>query len=88
MLTGAAPEVGHRFRTPLGRAAVAGIALGVTVLACHRSQPARPAAPAPAEKPATTPAESAIPAAPPAPRGKQIVVAYSSNILGEYEPCG
>jgi len=69
--------------------ALAGIALGMAVAACHRSQPAAPArrpAPAPPAEKAATPAESA--AAPPAPRGKQIVVAYSSNILGEYEPCG
>jgi hypothetical protein len=62
--------------------ALAGIALGVTVAACHRSRPA----PAPPAEKAATPDESA--AAPPTPRGKQIVVAYSSNILGEYEPCG
>ena len=25
---------------------------------------------------------------PPPPRGKQITILYSSNLLGEYEPCG
>jgi len=86
MLTGAAPEVAHRFRTPLGRLALTGVALGLAVAACHRSPSARPAAPPPA-KTAATSAESPATAAPP-PRGKQIVVAYSSNNLGEYEPCG
>ena len=83
MLTGAAPEVAHRFRTPLGRLALTGVALGLAVAACHRS---RPAAPPPA-KTAAPSAEPPTTAAPP-PRGKQIVVAYSSNNLGEYEPCG
>jgi len=87
MLTGAAPEVGHRFRAPLGRVALAGIALGVTVAACHRQKPAAPGQRA-APSPAATLADSATAAGPPPPRGKQIVVAYSSNILGEYEPCG
>jgi len=87
MLTGAAPEVAHRFRTPLGRLALTGVALGLAVAACHRSPSARPAAPPPA-KTAATSAESPATAAPPPPRGKQIVVAYSSNNLGEYEPCG
>jgi hypothetical protein len=39
--------------------------------------------------PATAGAQTvAIPPAPPAPRGKAITILYSSNLLGEYEPCG
>jgi hypothetical protein len=30
----------------------------------------------------------AVAESPPPPRGKQITIAYSSNLLGEYEPCG
>jgi hypothetical protein len=37
---------------------------------------------------APAPGDTAAAAVPSPPRGKQIVIAYSSNILGEYEPCG
>ena len=51
--------------------------------ACHRGTPARPeAGPGPARTAAPEPP------APRPPRGKQITIVYSSNLLGEYEPCG
>jgi hypothetical protein len=87
MLTGAASDVGPGFRSEIHRRlglAVAGVAVGLAVASCHSSRSGAPltadAAAAPAELPAA--------AAPPPPRGKQITIAYSSNILGEYEPCG
>lgn len=60
-------------------------ALGLAVASCHRS---RPQATPTADAGIPAPAESDTAAAPLPPRGKEIVVAYSSNILGEYEPCG
>jgi len=50
---------------------------------CRRAVPGGPAA-------APPPTIAAAPPAPPAPppRGKQITIVYSSNLLGEYEPCG
>jgi hypothetical protein len=36
----------------------------------------------------TTAAPAPSPADPAAPRGNQLAILYSSNILGEYEPCG
>ncbi len=87
MLTGAAPEVAERFRGVVARASLGlavlgavGLALGVASCHARRRQP-----PAVAADAGAAPAAAAV--APP-PRGKQIVVAYSSNILGEYEPCG
>ena len=61
--------------------------LPLALAACrkaHRDRPApgvtQAAAPAPKAPPV---AESAPP-----PRGKQLTIVYSSNLLGEYEPCG
>ena len=64
--------------------AVAGLAAG-TLTSCRPSHPA-----APAGTDATAPRLAAAPEAPaPVPaRGKQITIGYSSNLLGEYEPCG
>src|SRR5947199_10524622 len=62
--------------------AIAGLSAAVGLGACHRSHPAAPVA-----ADATAPRSAAAPVAPP-PRGKQITIAYSSNLLGEYEPCG
>jgi hypothetical protein len=88
MLTGAAPQVGDRFlarlshrRAGLAALAVMGLAAGGALTSCR---PSRPAAPAAAD--ATAAAPEAPPPAPP--RGKQIAIGYSSNLLGEYEPCG
>ena len=50
---------------------------------CHR----RATHAAEAQAPPPRAAVPAKPAAPP-PRGKQITIVYSSNLLGEYEPCG
>ena len=85
MLTGAALQVRGRVSGVVATVALAGIALGLGLGSCRSSRPAAPTAPAPR---ATAPADALTAAAPPPPRGKQIVMAYSSNLLGEYEPCG
>jgi hypothetical protein len=49
---------------------------------CHHGTAARPDA-------GSAPRVAAPEApAPRPPRGKQITIVYSSNLLGEYEPCG
>lgn len=80
MLAGAAPEVRQ-----VKIVGIVGIMLAGAALASCR-QPRR-IAPAPDAMAAPPPAVDVTPSAPP-PRGKQIVIAYSSNLLGEYEPCG
>ncbi len=68
--------------------AVAGLAAGGALASsCGRSHPAAPTA---ADATATAPRPAAAPEAPPPvpQRGKQIAIGYSSNLLGEYEPCG
>jgi hypothetical protein len=67
-----------------GRIALAGVALALAAASCR---PSHPVAPAVADATGPAAGETAT-AAPPPPRGKEIVIAYSSNILGEYEPCG
>jgi len=64
-----------------------GVAIAVGTLAGLLAAGCRRPATHPAEVP---PARAAAPAkpAPPPPRGKQITIVYSSNLLGEYEPCG
>ena len=81
MHAGAAPQLRQ-----IKIAGIAGIVLaGAALAACH--QPHRRVAPAPDAASSPLPVANATPAPPP-PRGKQIVIAYSSNLLGEYEPCG
>ena len=62
------------------------LAAALPAAACHRAGPAPGAAGAAPD--ARVAAVAAHPAAPPPPRGKQITIVYSSNLLGEYEPCG
>jgi hypothetical protein len=63
------------------------LALPLVFSACGKPrQSVRPASPV-ARQPAT-PAAASIPIGPPPPRGTEIVIAYSSNLFGEYEPCG
>ena len=59
------------------------LSLAIALLcACHRAASGPPDAGPPIR------AAAAAPPAPPPPRGKQITIVYSSNLLGEYEPCG
>ena len=67
--------------------------LAVALVGCHR--PADPKAWGPTA-PAATPAAAAhaappkpvVDEGPPPPRGKEITLLFSSNLHGEYEPCG
>jgi hypothetical protein len=76
------------------RPSTAALAVVVAALAaagaCRRATPAAATQPAHGPSPAvhaTAPARPA-PEFPPPPRGKEITIVYSSNLLGEYEPCG
>jgi hypothetical protein len=79
MLAGAAPQVRQ-----VKIAGIVAIMLAAALASCR--QPRR-IAPGPDATAAPLPTVGATPSPPP-PRGKQIVIAYSSNLLGEYEPCG
>ena len=83
MTTGAAP-VAVRIRTAVARVPFAGVALLLVFASCHPSRPSAPPVDAAGRAPGAPDTTAVVPP----PRGKQIVIAYSSNILGEYEPCG
>jgi len=65
------------------------IALAFVLVACRRDA-AKPAPRVVSHQDAKSalPSAPALPAEPVAPRGKQLTIVYSSNLLGEYEPCG
>lgn len=64
-----------------GWAAILLAVLFMAAAACRRSDPGRSITP-----PETAPPKPEAP--PPPPRGRQISLIYSSNLLGDYEPCG
>ena len=70
-------------------AAPLSVILALAAGACHRSAatPAGAKARAPALPP-SAPLTAAPRPRPTGPRGKVISIVYSSNLLGDYEPCG
>jgi hypothetical protein len=63
--------------------------LALTAASCRRQPRAHTSAPTAALPPAApAPAPFVVPPPPPAPRGTHLAIAYSSNDIGEYEPCG
>lgn len=68
--------------------AMSGLALGLALSACQgRGRPLAGGQRDAATRPLASNAPDAAPPTP-APRGKQLTIVYSSNLLGEYEPCG
>jgi hypothetical protein len=67
--------------------AAAALAALLAVGACRRSAP-KPAGAIAVPGPARAATMGAPRARPTGPRGKVISIIYSSNLLGDYEPCG
>ena len=84
-----APHAAPSTRMTLTWAVATGLVAAVALASCRPSRPAAPAA-ADATAPAPAPHLAAAPEFPPPapPRGTEIAIGYSSNLLGEYEPCG